>query len=150
MASTAAININIEAKTATDLYTLNSITLNDISLANNQISFKPRPVNHLNINDLSFHVNQEQTFQTNLLLNFPYLNNSINSLGTVKYEIIRTDNTSCQYIFTVGALTVDNFTYDFATRLCSINARTQIVTCNYSAWLLKLQIIQRFLQEIRL
>lgn len=152
MTTTAAINIDILNQTATDVFTLNSVILNNVSFSNNQITFNNRSSGSLSINDLNLNLVQLQSFQTAIILNFPYLRNISNqSIGTANFYINRVGNTSCEYLFTAnGGNNIDNFSYNFRTKLCTVTERTSPVTVNYACWLQSLINSQRFLQEINL
>ena len=151
MTTTSVINIDLVNQTATNIFTLNNVVLNNVSFANNQITFNNRSSGSLNIKDLALNLTQLQVFKTALLFNFPILQSYINlSNGTSHYSIQRTDNTNIKYIFTGGALAnIDNFTYDFLTKLCTITARTSPVTVSFSCYLQSLIAADNFLAQIR-
>lgn len=146
MATTSVINIDIAAQTATNVFTLNNVVLNTVSLANNQITFNTRVANSLSINDLSLNIAQLLTFQVALEINFPILGNLYNTtMGTCAFNIARNDGTTCTYTHSK----IDDWSYDFTTGLCTIKARNIPTTLNYSTWLYSLIMVQKFLKEIK-
>jgi hypothetical protein len=154
MVTTSVINIDLIANTATNIFTLNNIVLNNITLSNNQITFNTRASGSLSIADLSLNIAQLLLFQQSLELNFPSLIPLYrSSIGICNYSITRNANISASYTFNgstnSGQNKIDDWTYDFTTKLCTITARNAPVTVNYSTWIYSLAMVQKFLKEIQ-
>lgn len=146
MTTTTQITVDLTSKTATDIFTLNGIIINNVTISNGQITYNVRDGGSVSLTDLQTLLNQLVAFQAVIELNS--LSSSTSSIGNANFSLNRNDNVNCSYTFTGGAHSVEDYSYDYSTKLCTIKKRTIAVTVSYSAWLSNLFNMQRYIKEL--